>query len=165
MALTKGRDSYATVAEADTRISYNTRDTVWAGLDRVAKENWLKLATLRVELYAEWPGWVSESGQERDWPREGVLLRRGRGEYLSRDVTPPEIGWATIELARQMAAEDRISDDVVETLDIRKAGDTGFGGGAVRKPLPDEVKAIIEGSGYGWVPSPGEVKIGRVIRG
>ena len=164
MALTKGVDSYATVAEADKRIALNPFDTTWTVQNTTGKENAMKLATSRLDLYAEWYGWRTTEGQPLSWPREGVELRGGRGEYIDEEVTPVEIGWAAIELARQMVAEDRISDEVLQTLDIRRAGDTGFGGGARRKPIPDEVAAILERSGYGHVPDQDEVRALRVSR-
>ena len=164
MALTKGVDSYATVAEADKRIALNPFDTTWTVQNTTAKENAMKLATSRLDLYAEWYGWRTTEGQPLSWPREGVELRGGRGEYIDEDVTPVEIGWAAIELARQMVAEDRISDEVLQTLDLLGAGDTKFGGGARRKPIPDEVAAILERSGYGHIPDPDEVRALRVSR-
>ena len=165
MALTKGVDSYATVAEADKRIALNPFDTTWTVQNTTGKENAMKLATSRLDLYAEWYGWRTTEGQPLSWPREGVELRGGRGEYIDEEVTPVEIGWAAIELARQMVIKDRIKDETLRDLDIRATSSGArFGGGARRKPIPDEVAAIIERSGYGYVRHPDEVRAISVSR-
>ena len=162
MALTKGTDSYATVAEADDYVALTALASTWDALADAAKEIYLKRATQQLDDQVEWPGIIAVRGQSLDWPREAVSERRGRGELLDRTVTPPEIERACSEQAAALAAEDREADDLSDF--VMRDGSTVLTPGG-RKVLSDAVRDILHGSGYGYVQRSNEVRILDAARG
>ena len=65
-------------------------------------------------------------------------------------TTVPELAQdATAELARRLGEADTTPNQVVKDLDILRAGDTSFGGGAIRKVIPDAVMDMLPGPATG----------------
>ena len=145
MAITKGVDSYATLAEADVRVALNPRHVAaWSALSDADQEAYLKLATQILDDHFIWDGYVVQENQDREWPRDGVVNRRGY--LIPRTTTPEEIGWAAIETARQMAEKDRTKDDAIETIGLASASGASFTGDGGHKVIPDSAWYLIPDS-------------------
>ena len=155
--------SYATLAEADARIALTRLHDVWDLLADLAKEGYLRDGRRLMDDIVVYPGFPTESG--KPWPRQGVPLRFGRGEYVDSDTIPPDLGEANALQAAAMAVEDRESDDVVETQGISGSDGTMWRGDGGRKVISDRVRDLLHGSGYGYVPHKYDVRVGTVLRG
>ena len=143
MALVKGTDAYASVADADAALPYDAR---WAALADAEKEAYLRFATRLLDDHFVWSGFVRLEDQPLEWPRYSVLNRRGY--VVDEDTVPQEIESATIEFARQLGLKDRTKDDVIETLGIVQAGGTNFSSLAASKVVPDAVFYLVPPSYY-----------------
>ena len=65
-------------------------------------------------------------------------------------TTVPELTQdATAELARRLGDSDTTPNQVLRDLDILAAGDVSFGGGALRKVIPDAVMDMYPGPARG----------------
>ena len=88
-----------------------------------------------------------QADQALPFPRKGLRTRNGAAVD---SATVPELAQdATAELARRLGDADTTPNQVVKDLDILRAGDTSFGGGATRKVIPDAVMDMIPGPASG----------------
>ena len=153
MALTLGTDTLCELARANT---YNGAHPFGAAWDLHAtghKENLLRLATMLFTQLVQWCGSPTDEDQALPFPRKGLRTRNGAEVGSS---TVPELAQdATAELARRLGDADTTPNQVLRDLDILKAGDVSFGGGALRKVIPDAVMDMYPGpakggGGYGF---------------
>ena len=149
MALVKGTDTFALVAEADARIAaFCPHDTTWAARLEAFKEGCLRAATRDVCDGFVWNGFRTKPHQDLDFPRDG-LLDRDQQRIMDRDIIPEELTWATIEQARLYASKDRQKDDAIETIGVASvAGTASFSGAGGRKVLGDKVWDLIPSHWY-----------------
>jgi hypothetical protein len=101
-------DSNALVSEADS-VQYHENHsdpTGWSGADTPTKENAIREATQYLELYYNWKGNKSNSGQALQWPRGGMEDRDGYG--LASDVIPQDVKDACSYLALQVVSGDTL---------------------------------------------------------
>ena len=170
MALSKGTDTLALVAEADARIvAFCPHDSTWAARSKAYKEGCLRAATRDVCDGFVWNGYRTVSDQPLDFPRE-YLFDRDQRRILDPDVIPAELTWAVIEQARQYASKDRQKDDAIETIGVKSvSGTAAFTGAGGRKVLGDKVWDLIPSHFYAAErrrPRPGqEVKVVDAFRG
>ena len=143
MALTLGTD---TLCERDRADSYNAAHPFGAAWSLHAgghRENLLRLASALLTQLVRWCGSPTDKDQALPFPRKGLRTRNGAAVD---DSTVPELAQdATAELARRLGEADTTPNQVVRDLDILKAGDTSFGGGAIRKVIPDAVMDMYPG--------------------
>ena len=147
MALTLGTD---TLCELDRADSYNAAHPFGAAWSLHAgghRENLLRLATMLETQLVRWCGSPTDKDQALPFPRKGLRTRNGAAVD---STTVPELAQdATAELARRLGDADTTPNQVVKDLDILRAGDTSFGGGALRKVIPDAVMDMIPGPASG----------------
>lgn len=112
-------ESYATVAEADTRLAA-FGNTAWAAYSTSAKEIRLRIATdYMVNTYRSlWKGYRTNATQALDWPRTYVDKPDALGGYSSfpnyydDDEIPTEIKSACIDLAARADDADTLAPDI-----------------------------------------------------
>ena len=147
MALTLGTD---TLCELDRADSYNAAHPFGAAWSLHAgghRENLLRLASALLTQLVRWCGSPTDEDQALPFPRKGLRTRNGAAVD---DSTVPELTQdATAELARRLGDADTTPNQVVKDLDILRAGDTSFGGGALRKVIPDAVMDMYPGPASG----------------
>lgn len=122
-------ESYATVAEADTRLAA-FGVTAWAGYTTSAKEIRLRLATdYMVNQYRlQWKGYRTNATQALDWPRTYVGkpdVTGGYGSfpnYYDDDELPVEIVNACIDLAAKATDADTLAPDIERVARREKVG-------------------------------------------
>jgi hypothetical protein len=112
-------ESYASVAQADARMSGFGNDT-WATLTTAEKEEALRRATTYMTAaYREnWVGRRNNLTQALEWPRYGVSVE---GWPVSVTVVPPDVVNACIDLAFKAAAGD-LAPDLAPTIIREKTG-------------------------------------------
>lgn len=143
--LTVGTDAYCSRADADMFHEKHPHNAAWEDAAPDQRDRLLRLATRLIDDHFDWCGWPrNTNGQALAWPRYGLRELHG-WQLLDSDAIPERIRDATAQLALALAAEDRTEDQVLADLDIRASGDTQFGGGARRKPIPDVVADMIPG--------------------
>lgn len=139
MTLTVGKNSYITVAEADTYWSARN-NSVWSAGTTAAKEKALIEATQYIDGTYDFIGFhktLDLDTQPLAWPRDGVVIYSGsfRGAHIDTGFVPQAVKHAQAELAlealsaRLDPAEDR--------------------GGAIKRTKVD----VIEVEYYDWSPS------------
>lgn len=101
-------ESYASVADADTRMAARGNDT-WTPLTTAQKEEALRRATdWMLQAYRDrWHGYRQHVGQALCWPRYGVVVD---GFYVAVDSVPNDVKNACIDLAFKAAAGDLAPD-------------------------------------------------------
>lgn len=112
-------ESYATVAEADTRLAA-FGNTAWAAYSTPAKETRLRIATdYMVNTYRmQWKGYRTHATQALDWPRTYVDKPDNLGgygnfpNYYDDDVVPVEVKNACIDLAARADDADTLAPDI-----------------------------------------------------
>lgn len=112
MALTKGSNSYATVAEADAYFGDRLDVAAWTSATELQKAQALVTATsLLNEL--PWTGVAVSDSQMLSFPRSGVYFdpRLGKDITLAEDQVPTRIVTATYELAYHLLNNDGLLDD------------------------------------------------------
>lgn len=121
MALTKGVNSYATVAEADAYFSDRLDVAAWTNASDAQKAQALITATHHLDSQ-RWIGSVSSADQKLMWPRRGMYYdaRLGRTVYLKGDEVPLNVVRATFEMAYHLLNNDGLYDDTgsVETIKV-----------------------------------------------
>ena len=140
MAIEKGTDSYATVAEADAYHAGLPFNAAWAPLELPRKEQLLRLATRLIDENFEWYGSPVLISQPLAWPRFGLLTRQW--QVVTGEEIPGLIVSATAEFALRLHTEDRTGEQVLEELQIRSASGTQFGD-VQRRVIPSAVRDII----------------------
>ncbi|API58094.1 hypothetical protein BSL82_01270 [Tardibacter chloracetimidivorans] len=112
-------ESYASVADADTRLSALGL-TNWATLSTAEKEEALRRATVHmIRAYRNrWRGTRINSTQALDWPRYEVCVD---GYPVDSDIVPADIRNACIDLALKAAAGD-LAPDIERAVIREKVG-------------------------------------------
>lgn len=113
-------ESYASVADADTRLAALGL-TLWADeMITAEKEQALRRSTVFMEqsYRLRWRGQRMLSAQALSWPRYGVLVD---GFPIESDVVPPEVSNACIDLAFKAAAGD-LAPDIERAIIREKIG-------------------------------------------
>ena len=147
MALVKGRNAYADVADADAYNGDHPFGEAWEAFTPAQKAARLILATRLLDENFEWEGVASQLKQPLSWPRLGLLTRQLA--VLRSETIPELIRDATCEFARVLA-EDTTADNVIEDLKVRSVTGAAFGA-VVRKVVPSSVVDIIPVEWYSSV--------------
>jgi hypothetical protein len=119
MALTKGTNSYVTVAEADAYFENRLDVAAWNSADDENKSKALITATgLLDEL--SWTGVVEDSSQSLAFPRVGSYFDPKIGYSVSFDegTVPDRIVKATYELAYHLLNNDGLLDNTGSAVDL-----------------------------------------------
>ncbi len=111
-------NSYVAVVVADDLISTNIHgETAWDALSFSDKERTLVWATRILDYQTRWFGFKTVDASPLRWPRTGVVDRDGI--LLDANAIPQQLQFATAEMARFYAKEDRTLDrdqDGLESL-------------------------------------------------
>jgi hypothetical protein len=161
-------NSYITIDDADdfhdTAVQYDVTPWDDAGSDEKCRA--LVTATRLLDTWFDYYGDVTSLTQRLLWPRRGVLkpgISEGVygsepvnpwhepfGTLIPSDEIPRQISEATAELAKWLLVSDRTADSDIETQGIKQltAGPVSLTfAGAVAKPIPDAVWALVSGLG------------------
>jgi hypothetical protein len=144
MALAKGTNSYATVAEAETYFEDRIDVAAWTAASAPQKAQALVTATNILETL-EWVGVAISEVQSLAFPRNGVYFdpRLGIDVSLSPTSVPSRIIIATYELAYHLLNNDGLLDDtgIVKDLSI---GSIKLSTILPASKVPNNVKRIIK---------------------
>jgi hypothetical protein len=144
MALTKGVNSYATVAEADVYFADRLDVAAWTAADETQKAQALVTATAMLDS-KEWTGVAISESQELAFPREGAFFdpRVGYTVGMPTNGAPTRVVKATFELAHHLLNNDGLLDDTGQ-VDSLKIGNIQLEN--VRNPekFPSNVRALIQ---------------------
>lgn len=112
MALTKGVNSYVTVAEADTYFADRLDVVLWINATADRKAQALITATGVLDDQP-WTGTAVSDDQPLAFPRSGSYFdpRMGVGVNFDEDITPIRITNATMELALHLITNNNLQDD------------------------------------------------------
>jgi hypothetical protein len=112
MALAKGVNSYATVAEADSYFLDRLDAAVWSAADATKKAQALITASDYLNDQ-KWVGIAVSDSQSLAFPREGSYFdsRVGAEVILESNVVPTRIITATYELALHLLSNSNLLDD------------------------------------------------------
>jgi len=120
MAITKGTDSYADIADADTYHLGRLHNDEWLNASTATKEAALKWATRMLDALS-WEGQKTDSNQALKWPRTYVY--DDNGDQLDTATIPQFLIDATSEYAFQLIKSDRESDSDSQGISEVKAGE------------------------------------------
>ncbi len=143
MALAKGTNSYATVAEADTYFEDRLDVAAWTEANATQKAQALVTATSTIDNL-EWVGVAVSDSQALAFPRIGTYFDPKLGmevELLSTTI-PKRITTATIELAYHLLNNDGLLDDTgsVENITV---GSITLSNVISANKIPSHVKRLI----------------------
>lgn len=110
MALSKGTNSYVTVAEADAYFADSVHNVDWTAIDETLKAQLLVSATRLIDQI-EFQGVAISSSQSLAFPREGEYLDRRLQLLKSMSPTPALVETATFELALHLSADTGVLKD------------------------------------------------------
>jgi len=153
MALVKGTNSYADVAEADAYMSNRAGNGVWTASSTPAKEGALVAATLVLETQI-WNGYAVSADQPLAFPRVGFYLDHKVGYRIPFVDIPARLVQATVEQALHILTNESILDETSVVPDI-KVGPISLTGIRPAPRLSNFVHSIIapmlkQGGGTGW---------------
>lgn len=119
MALVKGTNSYATVAEADKYFADRLDVDAWTNASATQKTQALITATAHLDSM-EWSGIAVSDSQPLAFPRSGVFFdpRLGMDVEMSSDSVPSRVITATFELAYHLLNNDGLFDDTGSVKDL-----------------------------------------------
>lgn len=119
MALVKGDNSYATVAEADAYFEDRLDANAWANADATRKAQALVTATASVDSL-DWGGTAVSESQKLSFPREGYYLDPKLGYDVVFGEANSRVLAAVYELALHLLTNEAVSDtvDTVESLSL-----------------------------------------------
>jgi hypothetical protein len=120
MALTKGVNSYATVAEADTYFTDRLDVAAWIAADALSKEQSLITATSLLDDTA-WTGVAISQTQPLAFPRSGGYFDPKLGIAVTMTTAVPQrVVTGVIELAYHLLNNDGLLDDTgrVDSLNV-----------------------------------------------
>ncbi len=120
MALVKGTNSYATVAEAELYFVDRINVATWTAADETVKAQALTTATSMLDNL-DWSGVAVNSTQSLAFPRNSEYFDPRLGiSVISNDITPNRIVLATIELAYHLINNSDLLDSTggVHSLNI-----------------------------------------------
>lgn len=112
-------NSYALVADGDAYHAAHLYATAWTGADNPTKEKALMMATMVLDQTMAWHGYLSNSEQPLQWPRNRVINRNrysyaygygSQSQWYDPTKIPKDIRDATCELARTLLEGDRTKD-------------------------------------------------------
>lgn len=140
-------NAYATVAEANTFMSYHPQAAaIWDALDNDVKIQGIVNATRMLDEMVAWEGYKQTFTQALRWPRAGVVDRDNYQVVI--DVIPTFLKNATAELARYLVVKDRfqVQDDATAGISSVTAGPVSvtFDKADRGEVLPDSVLSMIE---------------------
>lgn len=119
MALSKGVNSYVTVAEADDYFADRLDVAAWTAADPTQKSQALVTATNVLEELP-WTGTVMSASQSLAFPRSGYYFDPRLGQHVTLDNdTPTRVLQATKELAYHLLNNDGVLDDSGVVRDLR----------------------------------------------
>jgi len=107
MALSKGTNSYVTVAEADAYFADSVHNATWSALNETSKAQLLVSAT-RVIDDMEFQGVAVSASQSLAFPREGEYLDTKLNVVRAMNPTPSIVLRATYELAFHLSANSDV---------------------------------------------------------
>jgi hypothetical protein len=121
MALSKGTNSYATVAEADSYFEDRLDVAAWTSASAEQKAQALTTATAYLDSL-EWLGSVVSSSQALAFPRTGSYFdpRLGLNVTLTSSI-PERVVKATFELAYHLLNNDGLFDDTGSVVNLQIA--------------------------------------------
>lgn len=121
MALSKGTNSYATVAEADSYFEDRLDVAAWSSASAEQKAQALTTATSFLDSM-EWVGSVVSSSQALAFPRTGSYFDPRLGLAVTMtSVIPDRIVKATYELAYHLLNNDGLFDDTGSVVNLQIA--------------------------------------------
>jgi hypothetical protein len=110
MALQKGVNSYATLAEADKHFEDRLDVAAWTDAEDDLKSKALVSATMLLDTLS-WTGVVVSESQSLAFPRIGEYFNPRIGYVVIMNGVPDAIKKATIELAYHLLNNDGLLDD------------------------------------------------------
>jgi len=110
MALLKGVNSYATLAEAELYFENRLNATAWEAADDTGKSKALIMATMMLDTL-DWSGVASDSSQNLAFPRDVEYFDPRLGVTISGVTTPNRILVATFEQAIHLLNNDDLLDN------------------------------------------------------
>lgn len=144
MALTKGVNSYASVAEADAYFADRLDVAAWTSADETQKAQSLVTATSMLDS-KEWAGVAISESQDLAFPRAGTFFdpRVGLTVSMPTNGAPTRVVKATFELAHHLLNNDGLLDDTgrVETV---KIGHINLENVRLPEKFPSNVRALIQ---------------------
>jgi hypothetical protein len=121
MALAKGTNSYATVAEADEYFADRLDVVAWSGANSTEKAKALVTATMYLDQET-WLGAAVSASQDLAFPRTGVYFDPKVGAEVALDTEyPKRLTLALFELAYHFLNNDGILDSTGEVTNLEIA--------------------------------------------
>jgi hypothetical protein len=119
MALSKGTNSYVTVAEADTYFLDRIDVAAWTAADEPTKSQALVTATSMLDNLL-WTGTAITATQPLAFPRSGEYFDPKIGTTISIEDVPKRVITATMELAYHLINNDNAQDETgkVESIEV-----------------------------------------------
>ncbi len=142
MALTKGVNSYATVAEADAYFEDRIDVSAWSTADATSKAQSLVTATKLLEDVL-WTGTAISESQNLAFPRAGEYFDPRIGTLVTLSGVPKRITEATYELAHHLLTNDGLLDDI-GTVDSISIGSINISHSVKPNKFPHIVKTFIK---------------------
>jgi hypothetical protein len=141
MALSKGINSYVTVAESDAYFKDRLDASGWSSADATMKANSLVTATHILDNFS-WSGVATSETQLLAFPRAGSYFDPRLGTSVAMSGIPKRIETATFELANHLLNNEGLLDDTGRVLDLN-IGPISLS--KIQKPnlLPSLVKRLI----------------------
>jgi hypothetical protein len=164
MALVKGTNSYATIAEADAYFANRLENDAWLALTNPQKERALVTATRNLDLL-EWEGTIASESQPLAFPRVGTYFDARVGGYVTFGSEPPAL---VIQALYEMAfaasvnignVSDGVTVDSISVGPISISGLKGSGSPTSTGERPSKAMANAlyyllrqgkQGGGYSW---------------
>ena len=123
MALAKGTNSYATVAEANTYFETRLDVVAWSSASDAQKAQALVTATSILDELS-WSGYAVSESQSLAFPRAGEYFDPRYGFNKTMDPVPERVVKATFELAYHLLNNDGLLDSTGSVERISVAGIT-----------------------------------------
>ena len=125
MAVVKGTNSYASLAEAEAYFAERIDTEAWDTATAPDKEKALITATRLIDDKYEFVGMVAATEQPLSWPRMGVAYRdgqRGTWEQPGATVVPSRVTRATLEQAIHLLLNENLLDSSNQTFEKIQIG-------------------------------------------
>jgi hypothetical protein len=141
MALIKGTNAYATVAEAEAYFSDRLDVTAWTSASEDRKSQALITATSMLDDLA-WNGAATDSSQNLAFPRSGYYFDPRLGITVEMIDIPLRISNACLQLAYHLLNNDGLLDDTGSVINLDVGG---IALSRIRNPskIPSTVKRLI----------------------
>ena len=112
-------NSYCSVATADAYHAQQGNPSTWSSATQAQKEDWLRQATLAVDLRwgSRYPGPSTSAEQALRWPLRGGIDKAGYS--ISSDEIPIELQHAVAFLAMRIGAGDTVLPQSLDDADIQ----------------------------------------------